>query len=68
MEKRLSRKKPKIIVPHGKKMMMRKALGVSTETIRRALNFQTESEEADRIRREAIENYGGSLVEITVTV
>ena len=64
----ITKKKPKIIVPHGKKMAMRQSLGVSTETIRKALNFQTESEEADRIRREALENYGGSLVEIKVTL
>lgn len=64
----VTKKKPKIIVSYGKKRMMRQALGVSTETIRRALNFQTESAEADRIRKEALQNYGGSLVEINVTV
>lgn len=63
-----TKKKPKIIVPHGKKRMMCQALGVSTETIRKALNFQTESAEADRIRKEALNNYGGSLVEIKVIV
>ncbi len=64
----ITKKKPKIIVPHGKKRQMCQSLGVSMETIRKALNFQTESEEADRIRREAIDNYGGSLVEIKVTL
>ena len=57
-----------IILPHGNRGRLAKELGVSMETIRKALNFQTESEEADRIRREAIDNYGGSLVEIKVTL
>ena len=63
-----TKKKPKIIVPHGKKRQMSRSLGVSMETIRRALNFQTESEESERIRKEALNNYGGSLVEIKVTL
>ena len=60
--------KSRIILPHGKKQMMSHDLGVSTETVRRALLFISESEEADRIRREAIENYGGTLVNMKVTV
>ena len=60
--------KSRIILPHGKKQMISKSLGVSTETVRRALNFISESEEADRIRREAIEHYGGTLVNMKVTV
>ena len=55
-------------MPHGKKQMISKSLGVSTETVRRALNFISESEEADRIRREAIEHYGGTLVNMKVTI
>lgn len=60
--------KPRIILPYGKKQMMSKSLGVAPESIRRALLFISESEEADRIRREAIENYGGTLVNVKVTI
>lgn len=60
--------KPRIILPHGKKQMMSRDLGVAPESIRRALLFISESEEGDRIRREAIEHYGGTLVKMKVNV
>ncbi len=45
---------------------MTKELGVSMETVRKALKYITDSEEAVRIRREALTNYGGTEVEINV--
>ena len=55
-----------IILPHGNRGRLAKELGVSTETVRRALKYITDSDEAIKIRREAIENYNGTEVEITV--
>lgn len=60
--------KPRIVLPHGKKQMMCRDLGVSPETVRRALQFISESEEGDRIRREALDNYGGTLITLKVNI
>ena len=55
-----------IILPHGNRGRLAKELGVSMETVRRALKYITDSDEAIKIRREAVENYNGTEVEITV--
>ena len=62
------KKRPQIIVPFGNKKKMSQEFGVSMETIRKALKFMTESEEANRIRREALANYGGTLIEVNVII
>ena len=61
-----TKKRPIIILPHGNRGRLAKELGVSMETVRRALKYITDSDEAIKIRREAIENYNGTEVEITV--
>lgn len=61
-----TKKRPIIIVPFGSRTRMTKELGVSMETVRKALKYITDSEEAVRIRREALTNYGGTEVEINV--
>ena len=61
-----AKKRPIIIVPHGTRGKIAKELGVSTETVRRALKFITDSEEAVKIRKEALTNYGGTEAEINV--
>ena len=60
------KKRPVIILPHGNRGRLAKELGVSMETVRRALKYITDSDEAIKIRREAIENYNGTEVEITI--
>lgn len=60
--------KPKIILPYGKKQMICRDLGVAPETVRRALNFISESGDGDRIRKAALELYGGTLVTMKVTL
>ena len=61
-----TKKRQIIILPHGNRGRLAKELGVSMETVRRALKYITDSDEAIKIRREAIENYNGTEVEITV--
>ena len=61
-----TKKRPIIIIPYGSRSRMAKELGVSMETVRKALKYITDSEEAIRIRKEALTNYGGSEVEVTV--
>lgn len=61
-----TKKRPIIILPHGNRGRLAKELGVSMETVRRALKYITDSDEAIKIRREAVENYNGTEVEITV--
>lgn len=61
-----TKKRPIIILPHGNRVRLAKELGVSMETVRRALKYITDSDEAIKIRREAVENYNGTEVEITV--
>ncbi|MFQ7266181.1 MAG: hypothetical protein ACLRPS_04815 [Paraprevotella clara] len=63
-----TKKKPVIIIPYGSKKKICKACGVSPETVRKALKFITESDEADKIRREALNNYGGTLIEVNVRI
>lgn len=63
-----NRKRPVIILPHGAKSRLAKELNVSTETVRKALKFATDSEESRKIQREAIENYKGELVEISIRI
>lgn len=63
-----TKKRPVIIVPHGARRRIAKHCGVSEETVRRALKFITESEEAVKIRKEALENYGGTQAEIEIRI
>lgn len=51
----------RIIVPTGNVKRIAKAVGVSDQAVRNALRFITEGEQPDRIRREAMENYGGAI-------
>lgn len=55
-------------MPYGKKQMICRDLGVAPETVRRALNFISESGDGDRIRKAALELYGGTLVTMKVTL
>lgn len=60
------KKRPIIIVPHGARTKIAKELGVSGETVRKALKYITDSEEAMKIRKEALANYRGQEIEIQV--
>ncbi len=54
--------KPKILYERGVIQKMAKAFNVSEQTIRSALQFNTTGELPDKIRKEAIELYGGVLI------
>lgn len=56
----------KIIVPHGNIKRMATHFGVCTESIRRALNYNMDTELASRIRTEAKKNYRGAEIEIPI--
>lgn len=70
VNKFMARKKeiPRIIVPQGKITALSKHFGVSVYTVRRALKYDTESELAGMIRKEALKNYGGSETVIKVSI
>lgn len=61
-----TKKRPIIILPHGNRGRLAKELGVSMETVRKALKYITDSEEAIKIRKEALMNYNGVEVEVTI--
>ena len=61
-----TKKIPVIILPHGCKTRLAKEMGVSTETVRKALKFITESDEACLIREKALKHYRGVEVEMHV--
>ncbi len=48
-----------ILVPTFAKAKMKKKLNVSYLTIQRALMYRTNSELSEKIRQEAIRNFGG---------
>lgn len=54
--------KPKILYERGVVQKMSKAFNVSETTVRAALQFKTEGELPNKIRKEAIELYGGVLI------
>lgn len=51
----------RIIVPTGNVKRIAAEIGVSGQAVRNALRFITEGEQPDRIRKEALENYGGAV-------
>jgi DeoR/GlpR family transcriptional regulator of sugar metabolism len=51
----------KILVRHGEKMELAKLFGVSTVTVRSALNEVTQSELSKRIRKAAIQRGGAEV-------
>lgn len=53
------RKVPVIAVPHGSTTKIAKHMGCTIQAVRNALKYISNSEQAQRIRREALENYGG---------
>lgn len=53
------KKAPVIVVPHGSTSKIAKHIGCTIQAVRNALKFISNSEQAQRIRREALENYGG---------
>lgn len=58
------RKKPVIIYPIGTVAKLAKHFGVSDQTVRAALRFHTDSDIANAIRRECLENYNGEVKEV----
>lgn len=63
---KMTKKRPLILVPHGAQKRLAESLGVTSETVRRALKYITDSEEAVRIRKEAVTNFGGKEVEVGI--
>lgn len=54
----------KIIMPHGSIGKLAAMCGVSTNTVREALNFGADTEAQRLVRKRAVELYGGQLVTI----
>lgn len=56
----------RIVLEFGVQKQLCKHFGVSDETIRKALRYMCPDNELhNRIRREAIENYGGQRIQVT---
>lgn len=55
----------KIIVPFGAVQKIAKEIGCSDQSVRNALRFITSGDQPDKIRKEAIENYGGEIYSIS---
>lgn len=51
----------RIVVPMGNVKRIAEALGVSDQAVRNALRYITQGEQPDRIRKEALKNYGGAV-------
>lgn len=58
------KKVTRIIVPHGQTTRLAKHFGVSVQTVRNALTYTFESEQAAAIRKDAVMNYGGREVKV----
>lgn len=61
-----TKKISRIILPHGNQARLAKHFGVTSETVRKALKYINNNEEAIRIREEALKNYAGAESVITV--
>lgn len=57
------RKIQKIILPYGTMKRMAKHIGCDRTTIDEALRFTRETELQNKIRNEALSNYGGRIIE-----
>lgn len=60
------RKTPVVIVPHGMTTRIARHFGVTIQAVRNALKYQCNSDQAQAIRKEAIENYGGTETVVKV--
>lgn len=56
------KKVEQVSVPYGQSSKLAKHFGVSIQTVRNSLKRIYESELAEAIRKEAVENYGGTKV------
>lgn len=65
-EKPRFKRTPVVIVPHGMTTRMAKHFGVTIQAIRNALKYQCNSDQAQAIRREAVQNYGGTETYISI--
>lgn len=57
---------PIVIVPHGMTTRLAKHFGITIQAVRNALKYQCNSDQAQSIRREAVENYGGTETSVRV--
>ena len=68
MSEQKFRRAPVIIVPHGQTTKLASHIGCTIQAVRNALKYISDSEQAQRIRREAVENYGGTETTIKIRV
>lgn len=61
-------RKKKIIVPYGTLSRMAEAFGCQIRTVRKALAFETDSEQARLLRDKALKEYGGMMQHSIVVV
>ena len=66
MSEKRYRKTPVVIVPHGVTTRLAKHFGITIQAVRNALKYQCNSDQAQKIRKEAVENYGGTETLIRV--
>lgn len=60
--------RPIILYRKGTVQKLAKQFGVTESTVRLAMRFVTEGERPERIRKEALENYGAVLVKEPVRI
>lgn len=60
MSEQRFRKAPVVIVPHGVTTRLARHFGITIQAVRNALKYQCNSDQAQAIRREAVQNYGGT--------
>lgn len=60
--------RPVILYRKGTVQKIAKQLNVTESTVRLALRFATDGERPERIRKEALENYGAVLVKEPVRI
>lgn len=68
MSEQRFKKAPVIIVPHGQTKRIAIQFGCTIQTVRNALKYMSDTEQAQRIRKEAIELYGGTETSIRIRV
>ena len=61
-------RRKKIVVPYGTLSRIAEAFGCQIRTVRKALAFETNSEQAELIRTKAIKEYGGLMQHSVVVV
>lgn len=61
-------RKKKIVVPYGTLSRMAEAFGCQIRTVRKALAFETDSEQARLLRTKALKEYGGMMQHSIVVV